>query len=163
MAVYRRQRAKHNFEARNSTELSLQKGDIIRVWKNKLGEWPDMENWVTGENERTRLRGEFPGNYTVFVEEVEPDLPPPLPVKPDQNGPIPPPVPARHGSDSPSHLQSVSPHSRQPPPVSPRFQLETRGFLQPEPRSYPQHESRSRPHQLVEQQCNRPVKCTACK
>jgi len=163
MAVYRRQRAKHKFEARSSAELSLQKGDIIRVWKNESGEWPDMENWVAGENERTRLRGEFPGNYTAFVEEVEPDLPPPLPVKPDHNGPSPPPVPARHSSDSPSHVHGVSPYPRQPPPVSPRFQSDSRSYPQPEPRSHSQPESRSRSHDLVEHDFSHPVKCTACK
>ena len=202
MAVYRRQRAKHKFEARGPGELSLQKGDIIRVWKDETGEWPDMENWVTGENEKTKLKGEFPGNYTVFVEEVDPDdIPPPLPTRADQNGPSPPPVPARHASEPPS---LHPPHSRQPPPISPRLQSESRGFPQPEPKGYhhaesrgypqpeqrvtpqpeprghPQPEPRSHPqepwgypqpntqaggqgHDLVEQDCNRPVKCAACK
>lgn len=202
MAVYRRQRAKHKFEARSTAELSLQKGDIIRVWKNEAGEWPDMDNWVTGENERTKLKGEFPGNYTIFVEEVEPeDVPPPLPVRLDQNGPTPPPVPARHASEPPALLP---PNSRQPPPISPRHQPESRGFPQPEkrthsqsdawaypqpeprlhsqsdprgypppvePRNPPQPEPRAPPvpeqrrnvHNLVQQDCNRPVKCAACK
>ena len=191
MAVYRRQRAKHKFEARSSAELSLQKGDIIRVWQGEAGEWPDMDNWVTGENERTNLKGEFPGNYTVFVEEVEPeDIPPPLPMKPDQNGPTPPPVPARHASEPPS---LYPPHSRQPPPISPRLPSESRPFPdarghpqpepwaypqpeprsapqpeprsapQPEPRSYSQPESKGNNHDLVEQPCNRPVKCAACE
>ena len=212
MAAYRRQRAKHKFEARSPAELSLQKGDMIRVWQSETGEWPDMDNWVTGENERTKLKGEFPGNYTVFVEEIEPeDIPPPLPIKPDQNGPTPPPVPARHASEPPSLLP---PHSRQPPPISPRHQPETRGFLpveprrasqtepwaypqpeprghihsqsevqgypppepryapQPEPRNAPQPEPRVHPppteprrnaHDLVPQECNRPVKCAACE
>ena len=202
MAAYRRQRAKHKFEARSSAELSLQKGDMIRVWQNEAGEWPDMDNWVTGENERTNLKGEFPGNYTVFVEEIEPeDIPPPLPIRPDQNGPTPPPVPARHASEPPSLLP---PHSRQPPPISPRHQPDTRGFPpveprrasqtepwaypQPEPRGHsqselrgypppdprnaPQPEPRAHPpppesrrnvHDLVQQDCNRPVKCAACE
>ena len=135
--VYRRQRVKHKFEARSPAELTLQKGDIIRVWKDVKGEWPDMENWVTGQSESTRQRGEFPGNYTVFVEEVDPeDMPPPLPAKPDQNGPSPPPVPARHSSEPPSMF------TRQAPPVSPRIAPESRGPPQPEPRGYYQQEPR---------------------
>lgn len=162
MAVYRRQKAKYNFEARTDIELSLQKGDIIRVWQTKEGEWPDMTNWITGENETTKMKGEFPGNYTEFVEEVKPDLPPPLPAKPDQNGGIPPPVPARHSSEPPpAQLQPIS-YPRQPPPRSPR------GLPQPEPfpRSqapYSAESTRRRNHDFAEQNCNRPVRCTVCK
>jgi len=143
--MYRRQRAKHKFEARSAAELTLKKGDIIRVWKAPNGQWPDMDNWVSGENERTKLNGEFPGNYTEFVEEVDPeDVPPPLPVRIiDQNGPTPPPVPARGDA----HLRVTQP--QQPPPVSPRHSMSA------EPKGYT--------HNLVEQDCTRPTKCVACK
>jgi len=140
--MYRRQRAKHNFEARSSSELTLMKGDVIRVWKVANGQWPDMDNWVSGENERTKQKGEFPGNYTKFIEEVDPeDIPPPLPVRSEQNGPSPPPVPAR----GETHLRTQQPN--QPPPVSPRHSVLSQGHT----------------HNLVEQDCTRPVKCVTCK
>ncbi|XP_065905044.1 phosphatidylinositol 3-kinase regulatory subunit alpha-like isoform X2 [Dysidea avara] len=141
--MYRRQRAKHKFEARSSAELTLKKGDIIRVWKTANGQWPDMDNWVSGESERTKQKGEFPGNYTEFVEEVDlEDVPPPLPVRTEQNGPSPPPVPAR----GEPHLRTS--HANHPPPVSPRHSMST--------------EPKGHTHNLVEQDCTRPVKCVTC-
>jgi hypothetical protein len=74
----RKYRAVFEYQAQDSGELSISEGDIIHVHPDKNGEWPDVNKWMRGSNQRTSLSGEFPGNYTTFVMEEEiPPTPPP--------------------------------------------------------------------------------------
>ena len=73
------------FEARDSTELSMDQGDTLIVHPGPTGEWPDPTKWIRGTNQRTNQTGEFPGTYVEFVKEYipeEPAAPPPPPPRP---------------------------------------------------------------------------------
>lgn len=102
MASYRVYRACFPFEAREESELTIHEDDTIIVYEKPSGEWPDPEKWMKGINKSSGRKGDFPGTYCEFVEEVVP---------------APPPVAPR----SPVHLPSPQPPGEEnAPPVPPR-------------------------------------------
>ena len=98
MAAYRIYKANFPFAARVESELTIEEGDDVMVYQKPGGEWPDQAKWMNGTNKRTGEKGEFPGTYCEFVEEVAPA--PPIPIERLPSPPVPdaesaPPVPPR--------------------------------------------------------------------
>ena len=83
--AYRSYKANFEFVARDTSELSMNDGDLLRVGPTLDGVWPDPGRWMHGTNEATGDEGDFPGTYVEFVAEVmqsEPEAPPPTPEAP---------------------------------------------------------------------------------
>ena len=95
MTSYRRYKASYDFQARDSTEISMTAGDTLRVALKPSGDWPDPQKFMRGVNERTGAEGDFPGGqYVEFVEEF---------AEPDQDALYdepPPPTPPRRGTSA---------------------------------------------------------------
>lgn len=96
----RRYRAEHSFSARRAGELTIYEGETVVVKPLVSGAWPDDNNWMNGRNEKTGDEGDFPGNYTILVEEFATATVPALPPKPaprtlprSRADPVSPPVP----------------------------------------------------------------------
>lgn len=103
MSWYRRYKALYDFEARNSTELTMHCDHTLLVERLADGSWPPAEKWMQGYNEVTLESGEFPGGaYVELVDEfvVEPKArSPPPEVEPRSQVPSLPPQPSpRHYS-----------------------------------------------------------------
>lgn len=90
--------------------------DEIVVFK-KQGAWPDDSKWMRGKSQRTGKEGNFPGNYTEMIREVEP-APPPLPQLPPKPGAKPlPPKPVPKPTSLSSKPPVTSPQQAAAPPV----------------------------------------------
>ena len=117
MTTYRIYKAIFPFDARDDSELTIQPDDLIHVFQNAQGNWPDQEKWMHGKNQDTNVEGDFPGNFVEFVEEIEPEpevnhmekVLPPLPPIPDRHPP-----PSRGGVQV--FPTSLSPQAVTPPP-----------------------------------------------
>ena len=95
MTFFRKYRALYDFDARTGAELSMGIGDMLLVERLADGSWPPPQKWMLGTNERTSMKGEFPGDaYVEFIEEfmIEPE-PPPLPPEVEQRNHAPPALP----------------------------------------------------------------------
>ena len=150
MTSYRRYRAVYPFDARDTSEVTIEPGHTLIVGKTSEGVWPSEEKWMHGRNEETDKEGDFPGNFVEFVEEfVEPEpevnynesvlpLPPRLPEKP--------PTPASRGGVQvfpPS--TSISPPPRPPHSTSPTHRPMGHSFSQGVVRSHPQYNDEEAP------------------
>ena len=154
----RKYRASYSYDASDSGELTIREGDVVLVHRKTDGQWPNAEKWMKGTNQRTGQSGEFPGNYTEFVEEEEiPPTPPPRAkprprssVDPDQTNALEPPVPVRRSNKSVSRL-SPSPSPIQPPPPP-----------TPTVPAAPAPQGR-KPHSWVKDVFKVPFKCSFCE
>lgn len=153
----RKYRVSYGYDASDSGELTIREGDVVLVHPKPDGQWPSAEKWMKGTNQRTGQSGEFPGNYTEFVEEEEiPPTPPPRAkprprssVDPDQPSALEPPVPVRRSNHKSVSRLSPSPSSIQPPP--------------PPTPTVPVAPAQKKPHSWVEDVFKVPFKCSFCE
>lgn len=159
----RKYRTLFSYDASDNGEVTIREGDIVLVHPKPDGQWPNAEKWMKGTNQRTGKSGEFPGNYTEFIDEEEvPPTPPPRAkprprstVDPDQVGGLEPPIPARRRG---SNQRSVSRLSPSPGPQQP---LPTPA--PPTPVAPATATQDKKAHSWVEDVFKVPFKCSFCE